>query len=192
VVLNDDRIEPLAASQFQPPSGSCSASSPVDDAPDVLAEVGADRPDLPVDARLNLAGEEGVIVRFLRTASLPRHAVANEAHCSPRLAAGGIETHLPQERQDVHRGVPPAVPRRAAPPPVGRLESEQPRSCAFGRDPCTLGRNLASGRIGQVAHHLPGDRRVRIKQPLYDRSLRHRGLAFGWISRHLLVPPYLC
>jgi hypothetical protein len=27
VVLNDDRVEPLAASQFQPPSGSCSASS---------------------------------------------------------------------------------------------------------------------------------------------------------------------
>ena len=27
VVLNDDRVEPLSASQFQPPSGSCSASS---------------------------------------------------------------------------------------------------------------------------------------------------------------------
>ena len=27
VVLNDDRVEPLSASQFQPPSGSCSPSS---------------------------------------------------------------------------------------------------------------------------------------------------------------------
>src|SRR5262249_20839638 len=27
VVLNDDRVDPLADSQFQPPSGSCSASS---------------------------------------------------------------------------------------------------------------------------------------------------------------------
>jgi hypothetical protein len=27
VVLNDERIEPLPASQFHPPSGSCSASN---------------------------------------------------------------------------------------------------------------------------------------------------------------------
>ena len=165
VVLKDDRVEPLAASQFQPPSGSLLGQQPVDDAPDVLAEVGADRPDLPVDAGLDLADEERVVVRFLRTASLPRHAGTDEAHRTPCLVAGGIETHLPQERQDVHRGVPPAVPRRAAPPPIGRLEGEQPRARALGRDPCTLGRNLLRGRIGQVAHHLPADRRVRIEQP---------------------------
>jgi hypothetical protein len=68
------------------------------------------------------------------------------------------------------------------------LEGEQPRARALGGDPCALGRNLLSGRIGQVTHHLPADRRVRIKQPLYDRSLWHRDLP---ISRHLLIPPYL-
>src|SRR5215470_6144150 len=36
----------------------------VDDAPDVLAEVGADRGDLPIDARLDLAGKEGIVFTF--------------------------------------------------------------------------------------------------------------------------------
>ena len=133
-----------------------------------MAEVGADSPDLPVDAGLDLAGEEGVVVRFRRTASLPRHVVADKAHRASCLVAGGIETHLPQERQDVHRGVPPAFPRRAAPPPVRRLEGEQPRARALGRDPCTLGPDLVRGRMSHVAHHLPADRRVRIDQPAYD------------------------
>jgi hypothetical protein len=43
------------------------------------------------------------------------------------------------------------------------------------------------GRIRQVSHYLPADRRVRIEQPLYNRSIWLRGLPFGWISRHLLV-----
>ena len=188
MVLNDDRVEPLAASQFQPPSGSCSPSSRSTMPLDVLAEVGADRRDLPVDAGLDLAFEEGIAVTFLRAASLPRHAVADEAHRAARLVARGIETHVPQQHQDVHRGVPPAVPRRAAPPPVGPLEGEQPRARALGGDPRALGRDLVRGRIGQVAHHLPADRRVRIKQPAYDRALWLRGLPFGWIGRHLLVP----
>src|SRR3989442_3498989 len=53
--------------------GQLLGEQPVDDAPDVLAEVGAARRHLPVDARLHLAREEGIAVRFLRTASLPRH-----------------------------------------------------------------------------------------------------------------------
>ena len=138
---------------------------------DVLAEVGADRPDLPVDAGLHLAGEEGVAVTLRRAATLPGHAVADEAHRAARLVARGIETHVPQQHQDVHGGVPPAVPRRAAPPPVGPLEGEQPRARALGGDPRALGRDLVRGRTDQVPHHLPADRRVRIKQPPYDRSL---------------------
>src|SRR5262249_60074881 len=47
--------------------GQLLAEQPVDDAPDVLAEVGAGRRHLPVDAGLDLAGEEGVAVALLRT-----------------------------------------------------------------------------------------------------------------------------
>ena len=179
VVLNDDRVEPFAASQFQPPSGSCSASSRSIRLPlrDVLAKVGADRPDLPVDAGLHLAGEEGIAVTFLRGPALPGHAVADEAHRAARLVARGIETEVPQQHQDVHGGVPPAVPRRAAPRPVGPLQGEQPRAPALGGDPRALRRDLLGGRTGQVSHHLPADRRVRIKQPLDDRSV----WLFGWI-----------
>ena len=112
--------------------------------------------------------EEGIAVALLRAASLPRHAVADEAHRAPCLGARGIETHFPQQRQDVHRGVPPAVPGRATPPAVGRLEGEQPRASALGGDPRALGRDLLGGRISQVPHHLPADRRVRVEQPVDD------------------------
>src|SRR5207249_8207981 len=149
--------------------GQLLAEQPVDDAPDVLAEVGAARRHLAVDARLDLAREEGIAVAFLRAASLPRHAVADEARRAPCLGARGIETHFAQQRQDVHRGVPPAVPGRATPPAVGRLQGEQPRASALGGDPRALGRDLLRGRIGQVPHHLPADRRVLVEQPGDDR-----------------------
>jgi hypothetical protein len=154
---------------------------------DVLAEVGADRPHLPVDAGLHLTGEEGVVVTLLRAAALPGHAVADEAYRAACLVAGGIETEVPQQHQDVHGRVPPAVPRRAAPPAVASLEGEQPRAPALGGDPRALGRDLLGGRAGQVSHRLPADRRVRIKQPLYDRFVWLRGLPVGWMGRHLLV-----
>ena len=120
-----------------------------------------------------------IAVTFLRATSLPRHPVADEAHRAARLLARGIETHLPQQHQGVHGGVPPAVPRRAAPPPVGPLEGEQPRARALGGDPRALGGDLVRGRTDQVSHRLPADRRVRIKQPLDDRSVWLRGLPFG-------------
>ena len=187
VVLNDDRLEPLAASQFQPPSGSCSASSRSTMPPDVLAEVGAGRPDLPVDAGLQLAFKESIAVTFLRAASPPGHAVTDEAHRPARLFAGGIEAHVPQQHEDVHGGVPAAVPRRLAPATVGSLQGEQPRARALAGNPGALGRHLLRGRAGQVLQHLPADGRVGIKQPADDRFLRLRGLPFGWIDRHLPV-----
>ena len=82
------------------------------------------------------------------------------------------------------------VPRRASPRPVGPLQGEQPCAHALGGDPRALGRDLLRGRTDQVSHHLPADRRVRIKQPLYDRFVWFRGLPFGWIGRHLLVLLY--
>jgi hypothetical protein len=48
------------------------------------------------------------------------------------------------------------------------LQSEQLRANALGSDARALGRDLLRGRIGQIPHYLPPDRRVRIKQPLYD------------------------
>src|SRR5206468_12550972 len=106
--------------------GQLLAEQPVNDAPDVLAEVGAARRDLAVDARLDLAREEGITLAFLRAASLPRHAAPDEAHRAPRLGAPGIETHFPQQRRDVHRGVPPAVQGRATTSAVVRLQGDQP------------------------------------------------------------------
>src|SRR5262249_4401629 len=124
-----------------------------------------------VDAGFQLTGEEGIVVTFLRAATLPGHAVTNEAHRAARLVARGIETHVTQQQQDVHGGVPPTVPRRAAPPPIGPLQGEQPCARTSSGDSCTLSRDLVRRRTDQVPHHLPADRRVRIKQPLYDRTL---------------------
>src|SRR4030095_6695556 len=69
--------------------------------------------------------------------------------------------------------------------PRGRVRGERPRARAVGHDPDTLGRDLLVGSVSQVSHRLPADRRVRIKQPLYDRSLSFRGLPLGWIGCHL-------
>ena len=85
-----------------------------------------------------------------------------------------MEFHPPFHAAPPHR---PSVPWRAS-------------SCAadaLGGDPRALGRDLLRGRIGQVSHHLPADRRVRIKQPLYDRSLWRRDLPFSCIECHLLL-----
>src|SRR5262249_48785911 len=76
--------------------GQLLAEQPADDASDVLAEVSAARRHLAVDARLALAREEGIAVAFRRAASLPRHAVADEAHRAPCLGTRGIEADFPQ------------------------------------------------------------------------------------------------
>ena len=68
--------------------GQLLAEQPVDDAPHVLAEVGAARRHLPVDARLHLAGEEGIAVA---------------------LPAGRI----PATSRGHGRGPPRAAPRRS-------------------------------------------------------------------------------
>src|SRR5262245_27293210 len=132
----------------------------------ILTEICAARCYLPVDARLNFAGEEGVVFCFLRTTSFPRHTIAHKLHSTPCFIAFSIETHLPEKQQNVHRRIPTAVPCRTAPSPISCLLSEQSRACAHSGDPCTLSGNLIRRRIGQVLHHLPADRRIGIKQPL--------------------------
>src|SRR5207244_8212037 len=145
------------------------------------------RRHLSIDTGLHLTGEERIVITLLRAATLPSHAVTDVYNRATRLVARGIETHIAQQHQDVHRGVPPTGPRCAAPPPIGPLEGEQLRTDALGGDPRALSRDLLRGRTGQVPHHLPSDRRVRIKQPLYDRSLWRRDLPFGWMGCHHLL-----
>src|SRR5262245_27781359 len=71
--------------------GQLLAEQPVDDALDVLSEVRAGRRHLPVDAGFDLAGEEGIVITLPRAATLPGHAVADEANSAARLLARGIE-----------------------------------------------------------------------------------------------------
>jgi hypothetical protein len=59
---------------------------------------------------------------------------------------------------------------------VRLLEGEQPCAPAFGCHPGAFGRYLAGGRAGQVAHHLPADRRVAAEQPVDDV---HADLPYG-------------
>ena len=120
-------------------------------------------------------------------AAPPGHVVADEAHRAARLVARGIETQVAQQHQDVHGGVPPAVPGRAGPRPVGPLQGEQPRAHALGGDPRALGRDLIRGRTDQVSQHLPADRRVGVEQPLRHCRVGCGGRRCAWIARHLQV-----
>ncbi len=65
---------------------------PVDDGPDVLAEVRTNRSYLSIDTGLHLTGEEGIAVTLLRAATLPCHMITDEAHRAACLVARGIET----------------------------------------------------------------------------------------------------
>src|SRR5579859_2591430 len=126
-------------------------------AADVLAEVRADRRDLPVDARLDFACKEGIAVTFLWPASPPRHPLANEAQRAACLLTRGIDTQVPQQHEDVHGGVPTTVPCHAAPAAVVRLERDQACTKTLRGHARALGCDLFCGCIGQIAQHLPAD-----------------------------------
>src|SRR6185503_3701335 len=85
---------------------------------------------------------------------------------------------------------PLRVIRVPAPVTIGFLAGEQPGAPALFRNPGALDRHHLRGCACQASHHLPADRRVRIKQPVYDRSLWPRDVPFWWVGRHLLVSPY--
>src|SRR5690606_29590917 len=141
----------------------------LNDALHILPEISACRRDLTIDAGFHLANKEGVALVCLP--ALPRHAVSDECQRTLCLLALRIETHIAQQRQDVHGGVPPAIPCHATPRPVLTLHGEESRSPALGGDLRPLCRHFRRWRIDQVSHHLPADRRVRIKQPVYNRTL---------------------
>ena len=93
---NDERTEPFSASQFQPPSVELLAEQPGDDAVDVHAEVGADRDGPPVDARLDLAGEERL------PGVLPPAVLAAPARSVSRT--GAASGSMPKSRSSVRVG----------------------------------------------------------------------------------------
>ncbi|HSL43901.1 MAG TPA: hypothetical protein VK897_10760 [Anaerolineales bacterium] len=150
----------------------------------VLAEVRADRHDPSVDARLHLALEERLIVP-----PMPGHVVTDQPDSAMSLRAGRVKSQVPQPHERKKTG-PLRIGRVPAPVTIGFLAGEQPGAPALSRNLRPLDRHRLIGRIGQVSHDLPADRRVRIKQPVCDRSLWLRDLPFRWMGRHLHVPPY--
>jgi hypothetical protein len=131
-------------------------------------------PTWPYDAGLDLAGEEAVAADFRRAASFPRHTLANEIERASGGIALRIQSHLAQEREHVHRGIPArfhAVPAQRPSEPGGRAA----RARAFGCDPRALGDEVRRARIRQVAQRLPADRRIGFEQPGNGRAPRWRG-----------------
>lgn len=60
------------------------------------------------------------------------------------------------------------IPLRAAPLSISGLEGKQLRAPSLSGDSCAFSRDFLRRRMKQIAHHLPADRRVGIKQPLAD------------------------
>ena len=114
VVSNDDRTEPFSASQFQPPSSSCSPSSRSTIALDVLAEVGAERDGPAVDARLDLAVEEALAV------VLPAAVLPDQGHRLPRRGRPRVEAEVAEQHQGEEGRRPGLTVRRTPGPPAGK------------------------------------------------------------------------
>jgi hypothetical protein len=155
------------------------AEQPLHDRRDVHAEVGAERDRPAVDARLHLPGEErlGVV--------LPLDVVPHQGDGAAGRRAGRVEAERAQQRQAPGGGgprgeqgaalrgaerLPPLLclfgieRRRAARPLAVRpLQREQPCAPALVLHPGSFGGYFAGRRVGQVAHHLPADRRVAVK-----------------------------
>ena len=161
---NDERTEPRSASQFQPPSASCSLEQAIDETVAALAEVGAECDDAAVDARFDLAFEE----RRISELGSPRDVLANEIDRRSRARARRVEAEVAQQQQRVHVRPPERRGDAVAPLAVGPLLIEQPRAPSFRRDARPLGRDDLRGRLGEIAHDLPADRRVGVEEPVDD------------------------
>ena len=96
--------------------------------------------------------------------------VAHEADRSADFLARRIRAQIPQQRQGVGGGHP-AVLLVVAPVAVGRLKAEELGAPTLRGDARPLGGDGLVGLIGEVAHDLPADRRIRIEQPLHDRRV---------------------
>ena len=170
VVPNDDTRRAVLDLAVPAAVRELLAEEPLDERRHVDAEVRAGRDDVAVDARLDLALEEAVVRPWgLERGIPPDDALADEADGPPGLLALGIESEPPQELEHMEGVGPVLGPGLAGPQAIRRLEREQLGAPALGRDLGALGGDDLGGLVGQVAHHLPADRGVRIEQPVHDR-----------------------
>ena len=190
VVPNDDTVAPRSTSQFQPPSVELLTEEPFDERRHVDAEGRAGGDDVAVDARLDLALEEAVLLprRIPPRAVAPRDVLEDQPKSTLRRRASGIQSEAAQELHGME-GVGPVLRERIpCPQPVGGLEREHLGAPALGGDPCAFGGNDIGRLVGQVAHDLPADRGIGVEQPVDDG---HAGSPVPagstlWFSRNTL------
>ena len=146
------------------------AEEPLDERRHVDAEIRTRRDDVPVDARLDLAIEEAVVLpRWIPPGAVtPGHVRADEADGALGLLARGIQPQSPQELEDVERVGPILREGVAGPEPIRSLERQQPGAPALGGDARPLGGDDRRRLVREVLHHLPADRGIRVEQPIDD------------------------
>ena len=127
--------------------GQLLAQESLDERRHLDAEVRAGRNDVAVDARLDLALEEALVLprRVPPGAIAPGDMLANAADRPLGLLAPGIEPQPPQELQDMERVRSILREGVAGPQAVRRLEGEQSGAPALGRD---LARSAATTLAG--------------------------------------------
>jgi hypothetical protein len=151
------------ASQFQPPSSSCSPRSCLASASLGSLKYAPKAEDSAVDAGLGFAAKVMPVVEPLKHEPLV-DAVDHFAS----LLAGGVETEVLQGDETVEGNQVPLP--RVAPVAGSRLGGEKLSSRAFGGDPGPLDSNHVRSLIGQVAHDLPTNGGVRIEEPFDVRG----------------------
>ena len=154
------------------------ADQALDDALDVLPEIGAETDHHAVDARLDLAFEERL------AGILPAAVVADELDRSAdavvvRIHAKFLELHeavggggprltvlaVPRERLPV----PPGEQRAAFPQAVVTLQREESRAPSLGGYLRPFRLDDLRRRVAQIAQGLPADRWVGLEQPIQRR-----------------------
>src|SRR5436190_1261985 len=119
-----------------------------------LAEVGADRQHVSVDARLDLAVEERGVAELPAPGAAVTHAIDRR----PDPIARRIRAQVSQQLQRVHRRDPGARDEgRAAPMAIGSLQVEQARTPALRRHTLPFRGHGRVRRADEIAHDLPPD-----------------------------------
>src|SRR2546430_4784206 len=136
-----------------------------------------------VDARLDVTLEEGGIAELRSAGDVAADAIGRRS----RAGARRVEPQVAQEQQRVQVRPPAGRGRAIALMAVGVLLIEQPRAPSLRRDTRPLSRDDLRGRVGEVAHGLPADRRVGIEEPLDDGVVRGSSVRVAVRERHSFV-----
>ena len=148
VVWNEER-RLLGASQFQPPSSSCSPTQLLGQCVVRFFEIRAEAENSAVDAGLRFAVKERPVVEPLKN-----HPLVDPVDHFASLLAGGVETEVLQDDESVEGNQQASVllrqivsPPAGAPAPLAgrRLEGEKLGSPAFGCHARPLGCNRVRG-----------------------------------------------